>query len=91
MVHVTDMAAAVAFYEQPGGTVRHGSRDGDWVLMRLAGGEISLLAHPPNPGQDEGPAEPNFQAAPPLEQIEERLRQAGVTIGGGPAWYRGSQ
>ena len=80
MVHVEDMAAAVAFYEQLGGRVRQGSRDGDWVLLALPGGEISLLAHPPNPDQDAGAVELNFQAEPPLEQVEDQLRRAGITI-----------
>jgi len=47
MVHVEDMAASVHFYERLGGEILHGSRDGDWVLMRLADAEIGLLAHPP--------------------------------------------
>lgn len=54
MVHVEDMAASAAFYEALGAQVVHGSRDGDWVLLRLGGAEIGLLAHPPNPEQGEG-------------------------------------
>jgi membrane protein len=80
MVHVEDMAAAVAFYEALGGVVRQGSRDGDWVLMDIGGGEISLLAHPPNPEQREGRVELNFQAAGPLDELERALRQAGVVV-----------
>jgi len=80
MVHVEDMAASVAFYEHLGAQIAHGSRDGDWVLLRLAGGQIGLLAHPPNPDQNEGTVELNFEATEPLEQLEDRLRGTGVTI-----------
>ncbi len=79
MVHVQDMAASVAFYEGLGATVRHGSRDGDWVLLELGGTEIGLLAHPPNPEQGEGTVELNF-AADDLDAVEARLRAAGVPI-----------
>ena len=61
MVHVEDMAASVAFYERLGATVVHGSRDGDWALLELGGSRLGLLAHPPNPEQDEGTVELNFQ------------------------------
>ena len=37
MVHVRKMSAAVEFYERLGGQLVHGSRDGDWVLMRVNG------------------------------------------------------
>ena len=80
MVHVEDMAASVSFYEQLGGEIVHGSRDGDWVLLRLAGAQIGLLAHPPNPEQNEGTVELNFESTEPLEQLEARLRAAGVPI-----------
>lgn len=80
MVHVRDMAAAVAFHEALGATVVHGSRDGDWVLLDLAGTGIGLLAHPPNPDQGEGTVELNLQATGPLERVEERLRAAGAAI-----------
>lgn len=79
MVHVEDMAASVSFYEALGGTVVHGSRDGDWVLMSLAGAEIGLLAHPANPEQGEGTVELNFTTSG-LAEIEERLRAAGVEV-----------
>ena len=84
MVHVQDMAASVAFYEQLGAHVVHGSRDGDWVLLGLAGAQIGLLAHPPNPEQNEGTVELNFEATEPLEQLEDRLRAAGVRSPGPP-------
>lgn len=80
MVHVQDMAASVAFYERLGGEIVHGSRDGDWVLLRLAGAMVGLLAHPPNPEQSEGTVELNFEATEPLERLEGRLRADGVEI-----------
>jgi catechol 2,3-dioxygenase-like lactoylglutathione lyase family enzyme len=80
MVHVADMAASVAFYEALGGQVVHGSRDGDWVLLRLGGAEIGLLGHPPNPEQGEGVVELNLVSAGPLEELEERVRAAGVDV-----------
>jgi len=60
--------------------VLHGSRDGDWVLLRIGEAQIGLLAHPPNPEQGEGTVELNFEATEPFDQLEERLRGAGVTI-----------
>ena len=80
MVHVVDMASAVAFYETLGAEIVHGSRDGDWVLLRLAGAELGLLAHPPNPEQNEGTVELNFQATIPLDGLQERLLAAGAPI-----------
>jgi post-segregation antitoxin (ccd killing protein)/predicted enzyme related to lactoylglutathione lyase len=80
MVHVVDMAASVSFYEALGGQVVHGCRDGDWVLLRLGGAEIGLLGHPPNPEQGEGMVELNLVSARPLEELEERVRAAGVDV-----------
>jgi len=80
MVHVQNMATAVPFYEQLGASLVHGSRDGDWALLRLGDAHIGLLAHPPNPEQDEGTVELNFEATEPLHRLEDRLRSAGVTI-----------
>jgi catechol 2,3-dioxygenase-like lactoylglutathione lyase family enzyme len=80
MVHVQDMPASVAFYEQLGAEIVHGSRDGDWVPLALAGAQIGLLAHPPNPEQYKGTVELNFEATEPLEDLEERLRATGVQI-----------
>ena len=82
MVHVDDVASSVAFYEALGATVRYGSRDGDWVLLDLGGAEIGLLGHPPNPEQGEGLVELNLVSAAPLEELEERLRAAGVQVAG---------
>jgi len=80
MVHVKDMPASVSFYERLGGTVLHGSRDGDWVLMDIGGAQIGLLAHPPNPQQNEGEVELNFQCTVGLDRLEKTLRQAGGSI-----------
>ncbi|WP_433294309.1 VOC family protein [Actinoplanes sp. CA-030573] len=80
MIHVAEMAPAVTFYEALGAHVEHGSRDGDFALMRLGDSQFSLLAHPPNPQQNEGQVELNFAATTDLDTLEQRLRAAGVTI-----------
>ena len=80
MVHVQDMSASVAFYEALGATLQHGSRDGDFAMLRIGSSELSLLAHPPNPEQHEGLVELNFESRQPLERLEAGLREAGVTI-----------
>lgn len=80
MVHVEDMGRALDFYTALGAKILHGSRDGDFALIRFQGAELSLLAHPPNPEQDEGRVELNFESTQPLEEVEARLRKAGVTI-----------
>lgn len=61
MVHVEQMGAAVGFCEALGATVLHGSRDGDFVMLRIGGAQLGLLAHPPNPEQHEGLVELNFE------------------------------
>lgn len=80
MVHVDDLAAALDFYLALGATVLHGSRDGDFALLDLAGTQLSLLAHPPNPEQGEGDVELNFEASVPLEELQTHLERAGVEI-----------
>ena len=80
MVHVEHMGTAVAFYEALGATVAHGSRDDDFVMMQIGQARLALLAHPPNPEQNEGLVELNFQTSEPLDTVEERLRAAGVTV-----------
>ena len=80
MIHVADMAAAVSFYEALGATLENGVRDGDFVMMKMAESRFSLLAHPPNPDQNEGVVELNFETATPLAEVESHLRSAGVTI-----------
>jgi len=42
--------------------------------------ELGLLAHPPNPEQNEGTVELNFQATIPLDRLQERLLAAGAPI-----------
>ena len=54
LVHVHDLAAAVGFYTALGGEVRDRNPGGDRAVVRLGGGEVGLLAHPPNPEQGEG-------------------------------------
>lgn len=80
LVHVQQMSPAVAFYEALGGEMLHGSRDGDFVLMRIGDAQLGLLAHPPNPEQNEGLVELNFETSQPLDELEETLRRAGVAI-----------
>ncbi len=80
MVHVADMAPAVAFYEALGAEIMHGSRDGDFVMLRIGAAQLSLLAHPPNPEQNEGSVELNFETSRDLTDIEATLRGANVEI-----------
>lgn len=80
MVHVEDMAASLAFYEALGAEVVHGSRDGDFALLRMGSSELSLLAHPPNPDQNEGIVELNFATDESLGDLERRLRDGGVRV-----------
>jgi len=80
MVHVDDMPSAVSFYEALGARVEHGSRDGDFVMMLVGASRFGLLAHPPNPEQNEGRVELNFETTEPLDVVEQRLRAAQVTI-----------
>ena len=80
MVHVQDMQAAVTFYEALGASIVHGSRDGDFVLLKMGAGQLSLLAHPPNPDQNEGLVELNFETGGDLVDVETRLVAAGVEV-----------
>jgi extradiol dioxygenase family protein len=80
MVHVQDMPATVAFYEQLGGAIIHGSRDAEWVLMQLGTTQISLLAQPPLRSEGESTVELNFQCAMPLDLLEKQLHDSGVTM-----------
>lgn len=80
MVHVEDMSKALDFYSKLGAEVLHGSRDGDWALLRIGNTELGLLAHPANPEQNEGKVELNFEYSDSLEELEKRLRNDGVTI-----------
>ena len=80
MVHVEDMAAAVDFFVALGARLRDGSRDGDFSRLQIGDAEIGLLAHPPNPEQDEGVVELNFTSGEALETLGERVEKAGVTV-----------
>ena len=80
LLHVDDMGKALDFYGKLGATVLNGSRDGDWALLRFGGNELGLLAHPANPEQSEGKVELNFEYSASLEDLEKRLRAAGVKI-----------
>jgi uncharacterized glyoxalase superfamily protein PhnB len=80
MVHVDNMGEALDFFSKLGATVLHGSRDGDWAALRVGTTELGLLAHPANPEQNEGKVELNFEYKDSLEELEKRLREAGVTI-----------
>ncbi|HET9650087.1 MAG TPA: VOC family protein [Microlunatus sp.] len=80
MVHVDDMATSVSFYEALGARVLHGSRDGDFVMLQIGSSQLSLLAHPPNPAQNEGKVELNFESSTDLDDLKARLAAAGVAI-----------
>lgn len=85
MIHISDMEASIRFYEALGGELITRSRDGDWAQLRIGGAEIGLLAHPPNPEQNEGQVELSFEASEPLNTLQERLEAAGVKIARGAA------
>lgn len=80
MVHVDDLAASLAFYEQLGGEVIHGGRDTEWVLIQLGPIQLILLARPPDATRGETPVELTFGAAMPLDQLERRLHRAGFPV-----------
>ncbi|WP_305789489.1 VOC family protein [Symbioplanes lichenis] len=80
MVHVADMAAAVAFYEAFGGELVHGDRDGEWVLMQVGTAQIGLVVRPPDPTRGESTVELNFSATMPLDRLERMLRERNVTV-----------
>ena len=71
MVHVENMAAALAFYERLGATLLFGSRDQDFALLDFAGTRMGLLAHPPGGGKMET-VELQFASEGPLEEVEKR-------------------
>ena len=77
MLHVADLAASIAFYEQLGGEVIHGGPDSDWVLMQLGTIQIGLVARPPDRALGEDTVELTFDAAVPLADLERRLHRAG--------------
>ena len=85
MIHVTDMQASVQFYTALGGTLITGSRDGDWAQIAIGGAEIGLLAHPPNPEQQEGTVELNFESETSLDTLQQQLESANIKIVRGAA------
>ena len=82
MIHVDDMAASIAFYEQLGAEVIHGGRDSHWVLMQLGTVQVVLLRRPPDQALGESPVDLTFGAVMPLDQLEQRLHRAGVPVAG---------
>ncbi|MEU7902971.1 VOC family protein [Actinoplanes sp. NPDC049118] len=80
MVHVGDMATAVAFYEKLGGEINHGDRNGDWVLMQVGTAQIGLVTRPPDAARGASTVELNFSATMPLDRLERWLRDHGVKI-----------
>jgi catechol 2,3-dioxygenase-like lactoylglutathione lyase family enzyme len=77
MVHVADMATAIAFYQRLGGEIIHGGPDTDWVLMQLGAVQIGLIARAQDTRRDEGAVELTFSTAMALDELERRLHQAG--------------
>jgi predicted enzyme related to lactoylglutathione lyase len=80
MVHVPDIAAAVAFYEMFGGSIIHGSPDSDWVLMQVGTAQIGLLARPPRTEHGERSVELNFFCPMPLDELQRLLHASGSTV-----------
>ncbi len=79
MVHVRSMADSIAFFEALGAELVFGSRDGDWVLLQIGGGTMSLLGHKPS-ADSPWPVELQFTCATQLETIEEHLREVAPGI-----------
>lgn len=79
-VHVEQMAPAVAFYEALGAALTHGSRNGGPRHAQIGDGELALLAHPPNPDQNEGIVEPKFDTTNDLNALQDRLTAGGVRV-----------
>jgi catechol 2,3-dioxygenase-like lactoylglutathione lyase family enzyme len=82
LVHVADMAASVAFYEQLGAEIVHGAPDADWVLLQLGTTQIGLVGWPPEAEQGECAVELNFAATVALDELESRLHEAGAAVAG---------
>jgi len=78
IVRVTDLAAAITFYEHLGAEVVHGGPEADYVLVQLGTVQVGLIAHPGWAGP--GAVELNFSAALPLDELERQLRGRGVTV-----------
>lgn len=80
IVHVADMATAVAFYERLGGEINHGDRTGEWVLMQIGTAQIGLVSRPPDASRGESPVELNFAATMPLDRLGQMLHERGVAV-----------
>ena len=80
MLHVADLAASIAFYEQLGGEIIHGDRDTDWVLMQLGSVQVGLVARPPDRARGEDTVELTFDTAMPLAELEGRMHRAGFPV-----------
>jgi predicted enzyme related to lactoylglutathione lyase len=80
MVHVADMATAVAFYESLGGEINHGDRTGEWVLMQVGTAQIGLVTRPPDASRGESTVELNFAATMPLDRLAQMLHERGVAV-----------
>jgi catechol 2,3-dioxygenase-like lactoylglutathione lyase family enzyme len=80
MLHVTDLAASIAFYQQLGGEVIHGGDGSDWVLMQLGTVQIGLLVRPPDRARGEDTLELTFDASMPLAELESHLHRAGIPV-----------
>lgn len=80
MLHVTDLAASIAFYRQLGGEVIHGGDGSDWVLMQLGTVQIGLLVRAPDRARGEDTLELTFDAAMPLAELESKLHRAGIPV-----------
>jgi hypothetical protein len=77
MIHVAEVSASIAFYQQLGGEIIHGGPDTDWVLMQLGAVQIGLITRATTTFRGGGPVELTFSAAMPLEELERRLHRAG--------------
>lgn len=76
ILFVSDLAAAIRFYEALGLETEARSRSGHWLELRAAGGELGL--HGPVRGEEMEPSTRiGFVAEEPLEEVERRLRAAG--------------
>lgn len=74
VVHVTDMAASVAFYQRLGGEIVHGAPADDWVLLQVGAVQINLVAGEAAAGA----VELNVAAAAPIEQLQRMLPGARI-------------
>ncbi|MGH2832579.1 MAG: VOC family protein [Solirubrobacteraceae bacterium] len=78
ILFVSDLPAAIRFYEALGLEVEAQSRSGHWLELRASGGELGL--HGPVQGQEMRPGmQLGFVTDEPLEEVEQRLRAAGFS------------